>query len=319
MTLKKRLHTTAFVFPGQGSQVVGMGRDLAEHERVARAAFDEADSILDFPLSRLCFEGPEAELNDTYNTQPALFVTSIAALRVLAARGIGLPAFAAGHSLGEFSALTAAGALAFADGVRLVRERGRLMKLAGERNPGGMAAILGLDRAVLDEVCAEATALTKRPIQVANDNCPGQLVISGDRNALEAALELAKARGAKRALPLTVSIAAHSALMATVAQDFKQVVEDTPFSDPQVPIIGNVGAQPLTDIDAIRADLSAQLTAPVAWTDSVRAMLAQGVTTFVEVGPKDVLTGLLKRIDANARGLKAGDRAGVEEVVHVLA
>jgi [acyl-carrier-protein] S-malonyltransferase len=318
MTSPDVLRQTAFVFPGQGSQVIGMGRDLYDHESLARATFDEADSLLDLPLSRLCFEGPEAELNDTINTQPALFVTSVAALRVLEARGVCRPAFVAGHSLGEISALVAAGALAFADGVRLVRERGRLMKLAGERNPGGMAAILGLERQALDEVCAEAMELTKRPVQVANDNCPGQLVISGDRNALEAALELAKARGAKRALPLAVSIAAHSALMAVVADDFAQTVEATPFSDPQTPIVGNVGAQPLTDVDAIRADLSAQLTAPVAWTASVRAMLAQGVTTFVEVGSKDVLTGLLKRIDPNARGLKAGDRAGIEEVVDAL-
>lgn len=318
MNFVKRLRHTAFVFPGQGSQFVGMGRDLYEREPVARMVFDAADAILEFPLSRLCFEGPEAELNDTYNTQPAIFVTSIAALRALEARGVGLPAFVAGHSLGEFAALVAAGALSFADGLRLVRERGRLMKLAGERNPGGMAAILGLDRATLDAVCAEAAHLTGRPVQVANDNCPGQVVISGDREALEVALERAKARGARRVVPLAVSIAAHSALMATASETFKQVVEETPLADPQVPIIGNVSAQPLANVAAIRADLSAQLTAPVAWTDSVRTMLAQGVTAFVEIGPKDVLTGLLKRIDANARGLTAGDSASMEAVAHAL-
>ncbi len=318
MNLVKRLRHTAFVFPGQGSQFVGMGRDLYEREPVARMVFNAADAILEFPLSRLCFEGPEAELNDTYNTQPAIFVTSIAALRALEARGVGLPAFVAGHSLGEFAALVAAGALSFADGLKLVRERGRLMKLAGEHNPGGMAAVLGLDRATLDAVCAEASALTGRPVQVANDNCPGQIVISGDHKALEAALDLAKARGARRVVPLAVSIAAHSALMATVSETFKQVMEKTPLADPQVPIIGNVSARPLADVAAIRADLGAQLTAPVAWTDSVRAMLAQGVTAFVEIGPKDVLTSLLKRIAADARGLTAGDSASVETVAHAL-
>lgn len=302
-----------------------MGRDLFAHEPAARAVFDEADSILHVALSRLCFDGPETELNDTYNTQPAVFVTSVAVLRALEARGIGRPAFVAGHSLGEFSALVAAGAVSFADALRLVRERGRLMKLAGERNPGGMAAVIGLDRATLDDICAQASTQTGQSVQVANDNCPGQIVISGHRAALAAALDLAKERGARRAVPLAVSIAAHSELMSVVADDFRQALAATPFSPPQVPVIGNVSAQPLTDVAAIRADLGAQLTSPVAWTDSVRTMLAQGVTTFIEIGPKDVLTGLLKRIDPlpasgslTVRGLAAGDRAGVEAVVDTL-
>lgn len=302
-----------------------MGRDLFAHEPAARAVFDEADSILHVALSRLCFDGPETELNDTYNTQPAVFVTSVAVLRALEARGVGRPTFVAGHSLGEFSALVAAGAVSFADALRLVRERGRLMKLAGERNPGGMAAVIGLDRAALDDICAQASIRTGQSVQVANDNCPGQIVISGHRAALAAALDLARERGARRAVPLAVSIAAHSELMSVVADDFRQALATTPFSPPQVPVIGNVSAQPLTDVAAIRADLGAQLTSPVAWTDSVRTMLAQGVTTFIEIGPKDVLTGLLKRIDPlpgsgslTVRGLAAGDRAGVEAVVDTL-
>jgi len=303
-----------------------MGRDLFAHEPAARAVFDEADSILHVALSRLCFDGPETELNDTYNTQPAVFVTSVAVLRALEARGIGRPAFVAGHSLGEFSALVAAGAVAFADALRLVRERGRLMKLAGERNPGGMAAVIGLDRAAVDDICAQASTQIGQSVQVANDNCPGQIVISGHRAALATALNLARERGARRAVPLAVSIAAHSELMSVIADDFRQALAATPFSPPQVPVIGNVGAQPLTDVAAIRADLGAQLTSPVAWTDSVRTMLAQGVTTFIELGPKDVLTGLLKRIDPppdlgslTVRGLAAGDRAGVEAVIDTLA
>jgi len=307
--------TTAFVFPGQGSQFVGMGRELAQTSPAAKKIFEEADEHLGFRLSALCWDGPEAELNDTVNTQPALYVCSVAAWRALV-ESIGefTPAFAAGHSLGELSALAAAGVMEFEDGLRLVRQRGEVMKAAGERAPGGMAAILNLDAGLLAEVCAEASAATGGVVQVANDNCPGQVVISGDNVALEKAMELAKARGARRALKLPVSIAAHSPLMQSAVEDFTRAVEAVPFIAPVPPVVGNVQAAPLADPNAIRAELPAQLTSPVRWTDSVRYILAQGVTTFVELGSKDVLTGLVKRIDASATGVAVGTAEGVTQV-----
>jgi [acyl-carrier-protein] S-malonyltransferase len=308
--------TTAFVFPGQGSQFVGMGRELAQASPAARQTFEEADEYLGFKLSTLCWEGPEAALNDTVNTQPALLVCSTAALRALREKlGDFTPAFVAGHSVGELSALVAAGAMEFEDGVALVRKRGEVMKAAGERSPGGMAAVLNLDAPVLVEVCAEASAATGGVVQVANDNCPGQVVISGDTPALEKAMELAKARGAKRAIKLQVSIAAHSPLMRSAVEEYTRAVESVPFIAPVPPLVGNITAAPLADPNDIRKELPAQLTAPVRWTESVRYMLAQGVTTFVELGSKDVLTGLLKRIDANATGIAVGTPEGVGQVV----
>jgi [acyl-carrier-protein] S-malonyltransferase len=299
--------TTAFVFPGQGSQFVGMGQALAQASAAARQTFAEADECLGFALSKLCWEGPEADLTDTLNAQPALLTHSIAALRALHERlGEFTPAFMAGHSVGELSALVAADAMEFEDGLDLVRQRGQVMQAAGQRAPGGMAAILNLDAPVLAEVCAEARALTGGVVQVANDNCPGQVVISGDLASLEKAMELAKARGAKRALKLPVSIASHSPLMQSALADFTRAVEAVPFISPIPPVIGNVHAQPLLDPNALRAELPAQLVSPVRWTDSIRYMLAHGANTFVELGAKDVLTGLLKRIDPNARGLALG-------------
>ncbi len=307
--------TTALVFPGQGSQFVGMGRELAQAFSSARQTFEEADDYLGFKLSTLCWEGPEATLNDTVNTQPALLTCSVAAWRTLHERlGEFTPAFVAGHSVGELSALIAAGAMEFEDGVALVRKRGEVMKTAGERSPGGMAAILNLDVPVLVEVCAEASAATGGIVQVANDNCPGQMVISGDNTALEKAMELAKARGARRAIKLAVSIAAHSPLMQPVVDEYTRAVEAVPFIAPVPPVISNITAAPISDPNDLRAELPAQLTSSVRWTESVRYMLAQGVTTFIELGSKDVLTGLLKRIDANATGIAVGTPEGVEQV-----
>jgi len=307
--------TTAFVFPGQGSQFVGMGRELAQASAAARDTFAEADEFLGFKLSQMCWEGPEAELTDTINAQPALLTCSVAALRALHEKlGEHPPALMAGHSLGEISALVAAGSLEFEDGLNLVRRRGEVMQAAGQRAPGGMAAILALDAPVLVEICAQAAAQTGGVVQVANDNCPGQVVISGDLASLDKAIELAKARGAKRALKLPVSIAAHSPLMLSVVEDFRRTVEGMPFIAPIPAVVGNVQATPLTDPNAIRIELPAQLTSPVRWTESVRYMLAQGVTTFVELGSKDVLTGLLKRIDASARGVAVGTPEAVEAV-----
>jgi [acyl-carrier-protein] S-malonyltransferase len=304
---------TAFVFPGQGSQFVGMGKTLAAASPAAKALFVEADESLQVNLSALCWDGPEAELNDTYNTQSALFVHSMAAMAAFAEKvGDFAPAYVAGHSLGEISALVAADALNFVDGLGLVRERGRLMKQAGTTSPGGMAAILNLDAGPLAEVCAEASAATGKIVQVANDNCPGQVVISGDTVALEKAMELAKAKGAKRALRLPVSIAAHSPLMQSIIPEYDNYVQGLPLIEPLLPIVGNASARPLTDIDSLRVELVGQLTTSVRWTETIRFLVEQGVTTFIEFGPKDVLTGLLKRIAPEATGIAIGTPEAIE-------
>ncbi|MEZ4519742.1 MAG: ACP S-malonyltransferase [Chloroflexota bacterium] len=296
--------TTAALFPGQGSQFVGMGRDLYEAEPAARAVFEAADSQLGYALSALCFEGPEDALTETAVQQPALFATSLAAWTVMQARGEADVAFMAGHSLGEFSALVAAGSLSFADGLALVQRRGQLMKRAGQEQPGAMAAVLGLDVKQVADACAAATDQTGKVVQVANDNCPGQIVISGDVQALDGAVELLQAAGARKIVNLPISIAAHSPLMASVAGEFAQAVEETPINTPSVPVIGNVSAGPLTDPAAIRQELKSQLTAPVAWTASIQYLLGEGVDTFIETGPGDVLLGLVKRIDRSAQRIK---------------
>ncbi len=302
----------AFLFPGQGSQFVGMGRGLIDQYPEARAIFDQADQILDTSLSRLCLDGPEDQLTDTVNAQPAILVTSIATLRVIEARAPHIkPTYVAGHSLGEFSALVAAGSLSFEDAVQLVRERGRVMKEAGAVHPGAMAAILNLGRDVLDEVCKEASTTTGQPVQVANDNSPGQIVISGDVTALDKAMELAKARGAKRAIKLAVSIAAHSQLMQPAARSFHQTLAVTTFGSLSTPAIGNVYARPL-DLEDVRDELEAQLTSPVRWTESIQYLAQQGVTTCIEIGPKDVLAGLVRRIDPTLTAMSIGDPTGVQ-------
>jgi [acyl-carrier-protein] S-malonyltransferase len=289
---------TAFLFPGQGSQKVGMGKELAAAEPSARAVFAEADEILGFPLSHVCWEGPAEELNDTAVTQPALLTHSVAVLRALAARQPRLaPAIVAGHSLGEFSALVSAGALEFPAALRLVQERGRLMKDAGQRTPGGMAAVLGLEVEQVDDICRAVASESGGVVQVANDNCPGQIVISGDETALATAMERLAAAGAKRTIRLAVSIAAHSALMAPASASFGQRVDEAGLRDPALPVVGNVGADVLRSSAELRADLKAQLTSRVRWTESVRRMIAAGTQAFAEVGTGEVLIGLIRRID----------------------
>ena len=292
--------TIAFVFPGQGSQALGMGKELAEAFPVTKQTFDEADSILGFSISKLMWDGPAEELNETVNTQPALFVHSVAAHRTFTHLYPDLkPASVAGHSLGELSALTASGALSFTDGLKLVRTRGELMKRAGELNPGGMAAILGVDIPTLDKVCAEASTADEI-VQVANDNCPGQVVISGHKPALERAMAGAKAAGAKRALPLQVSIAAHSPLMASIQDEWNAAVDACDISDAVIPVIGNVHANALIPANDLRADIKAQMQSRVRWTESVGRMLEMGIQAYVEVGSGEVLLGMIKRIDSSA-------------------
>lgn len=302
----------ALVFPGQGSQYVGMGKGLYESSPAARRVFDHADEVLGFSLSKLCFEGPQAELDDTYNAQPAILTVSIACLEALKEKlgplGYALaPSLVAGHSLGEFTALVVAGVLDFDDALKLVRERGRLMKETGDANPGGMAAVIGLDVSTLEQVVQEAQS--EGIVTLANDNSPGQTVLSGELAALQRAMELAKQRGAKLVQRLAISIASHSPLMQQASQSFTNLLGQIPFRPPQVPLIANISAGMLTTVEDLRAELSEHLTRPVQWTRSVQTMTSQGVHTIIEIGPKQVLTSLIKRItpDAKPVGLTDAD------------
>lgn len=306
---------TAFLFPGQGSQKVGMGKALAEVYPIARQVFQQADELLGISLSQLAWEGPAEKLNDTVNTQPALFVHSIAVYRVFQSQyPDSRPAFVAGHSLGELTALAAAGAMSFEAGLRLVRRRGELMKQAGESSPGAMAAILGLDLPTLEEICAQCSQ-DEAIVQIANDNCPGQVVISGSKEALAEAMERAKAAGARRVVPLAVSIAAHSALMEPVQAEFNQELQNTPFEAPEIPVIGNVSARPMRSVERIRGDLEAQLNHRVRWTESIQYLLESGINTFVELGSGNVLTGLLRRIDRQVQGISLGQPEDFEALL----
>jgi len=306
----------AFVFPGQGSQSVGMGRALASTSPAAAAIFAEADDALGQPISRLAWDGPGEVLDRTENAQPALLATSIAYLAALRERRGGdadpQPAFAAGHSMGQYSALVAAGVVSLADGIRLVRERGRLMQASGEGRDGAMAAIIGLDDARLPELVAEASA--NGVFGVANRNAPGQVVVSGERRAVEAAAEIAKRLGARKTIVLPVSVAAHSPLMAAAADGMRAVLSDVRFADPVVPLLANADARPLTTGDACRAELVEHLTTGVDWVRAVETMAAAGVTTFVEVGPGRVLTGLIKRILPDAEAVALDDPAAADRL-----
>jgi [acyl-carrier-protein] S-malonyltransferase len=285
-----------------------MGQALYNTVPEARAIFEQADEILGFPLSKLSFEGPEDSLNETSHTQVAIFTASVAALAALRAAGYeGQPDFVAGHSLGEYTAYTAAGVFSFEAGLRLVRERGRLMKKAGELNPGGMAAIIRLDDDAVADICHQVTnADNYGSLQVANYNSPGQVVVSGNNYAVERGIELAIEAKARKAVNLPVSIAAHSELMRVVASDFRQAVEATPLNLPETPVVANITAAPLESLEAIRREMEDQLTSSVNWTGTIQWMITQGVDTFVEIGPNNVLTGLIKRIDRKVRRANVG-------------
>lgn len=300
----------AMVFPGQGSQFVGMGRALYDASQAARRVFDQADEVLNFPLAALCFRGPAEELEDTLNAQPAILTVSTATLEAIRERAQALggkitPTIVAGHSLGEFTALVAAGVLDFSGALRLVRDRGRLMKEAGQEHPGGMAAVIGLDDETLVQVCAEAGR--EGIIVVANANSPGQTVISGELGALARAMELAKERGAKRVARLGISIASHSPLMARASSQLGEIIAKLPLQNPRIPIVANVTGKAITTAEEIRQELAHHVERPVNWTRSVREMVNTGATTFVEVGPGQVLSGLIKRISRDVTTLGVGD------------
>jgi len=287
----------AYVFPGQGSQRVGMGREVYDSSPEARAVFEEADTVLGFRLTQLCFEGPEETLRQTCNAQPAILAVSIAYLRASPELQGTAPAFVAGHSLGEYTALVAARVLDFAEALYLAGERGRLMQEAGEQNPGGMVAILGMDEASVNEVCQSTGA------QVANFNCPGQIVLSGATQDVAQAAELAKAKGARSAIPLQVSGAFHTALMQPAVEGMAQAISKLTFRDPAIPIIANTTAEPITDAEAVKAELLNQLCHCIQWQRSIEYMMKEGVSTFIEIGPGQVLTGLIKRITTEAEAI----------------
>ena len=296
--------SSAILFPGQGSQEVGMGADLRSEFPATHVIYEQAAVEMGDDFLRICFEGPAAALNDTAMAQPALYVHSMALWAAIrAARPHFAPEFAAGHSLGEFSALTAAGALDFASGLNLVRRRGELMRAAGESQPGGMAALLGLEASAVEALLDDIRAEHGGTIVIANDNCPAQVVISGDRETLALAGERAKAAGARRVLPLNVSVATHSPLMASAATNFAKVLAETPMRDARFPIIANVSGRPIQSKAEIRNELQTQLTTGVRWHESMHCLLTFGVKQFYEIGARNVLSGLLRRIDRSARAV----------------
>lgn len=306
----------AFLFPGQGSQTVGMGKALAESDSTIMEIFERADETLNFKLSNIIFEGPQEELTLTTNAQPALLTTSIAILQYFKKSGIN-PDFVAGHSLGEYSALVAAGAFSFEEGVRAVRKRGEYMEEAVPNGEGTMAAVLGLDRETLTEVTASVTA-AGHTVQLANLNCPGQIVISGSKQGVELAGQKAKEKGAKRVIPLEVSGPFHSVLMKPAAEKFQSVLNEMSIKDAKVPVISNVTANPMTAASEIKEKLIEQLYSPVLWEDSVRKMIELGVDTFIEMGPGKVLTGLVKKVERSVKTFAVSDEDSFKAVIEVM-
>jgi [acyl-carrier-protein] S-malonyltransferase len=303
----------AYVFPGQGSQIVGMGQELYQSSREAKQVFEEADQALQYPLSRLCFEGPENELRETINAQPAILTVSIACLMAASEiNGTMKPAIVAGHSLGEYTAMVAANVLEFADAVRLVRERGRLMQEAGKTQPGGMAAIIGLDEATVEEICMETGA------QIANINCSGQVVVSGPKVTVARSIDLAQSRGAVGAVPLEVSAAFHSVLMEPTVEGMARAISQIDFRPPEVPIVANSTAKPVTTINEVKEEILHQLCHCVQWQPSVEYMVEAGVSTFIEIGPGVVLSKLIKRISRQVQVLNMGDLESIKATCQIL-
>ena len=306
---------TAFLFPGQGSQTVGMGAGLSAVYNIAQDTFNDADQVLGFSLKEIAWQGPSEKLNDTQYTQPALLVHSVAALRVFDELFPGFtPKFVAGHSMGELTALAASESLDFASSLRLARTRGESMKSADEIAPGGMAAIIGLTIPILEDICIRASQ-GEEIVQVANDNCPGQVVISGSTPALERAMELSRAAGARLTKRLQISIAAHSPLMASAQERYAAAVSSAPLMSPSIPIVGNVNAVPMHNQQEIRDDLQAQLTSRVRWTESIQYMIDQGIINFIEIGTGSVLVGLLKRINRSVNGIRFGEPEDLAQFV----
>lgn len=332
----------AFLFPGQGSQTVGMGADVFESSPAARRVFTEVDEALGFALSQLCFSGPDEALRETINAQPAIVTVSLALLaalqEALAAQTSTsssswttplTPAYTAGHSVGEYAALVAAGSLSLADAARLVRERGRLMHHEGTLCPGSMAAVIAMDEASLQEICAEATAQASAQktgthpgegqVAIANYNAPGQIVISGELKALNLAMELAKARGAKKVMPLAVSGAFHSPVMQPAATGLAQAIAQTTVNDARIPLIGNIHASALTAASDIREELAQQIASSVQWIRSIEYLVSEGVTTFIEIGPGQALTGMVKRIAKGTTLLNVSSGADLAKAASTLS
>jgi [acyl-carrier-protein] S-malonyltransferase len=312
------MRKVAFLFPGQGAQKVGMGAELYREVEVSRSIFDKANEVLGFDLAKLCFEGPEEDLKQTINTQPALYVTSCAALAALKSRVEITPFAVAGHSVGEYAALYAAGAVKFEKGLELIRRRAELMQEAADRKSGTMAAVLGLEPEAVREACEEARAETRGIVTVANYNCPGQIVISGELAAVEKAGEIAKAKGAKRVLPLTVSGAFHSPLMVAAGDALYPSLREAIFQQAKIPVVTNVNAEYSKSGADFAPLLTMQVSSSVRWEESMRLLLEDGVNTFIELGSGDVLAGLMKRIDKSARVVSVQDQASLDAAVALL-